>query len=126
LSVTELKKFNARTFSFNFIQKLPLRESVIIEFKIPSARNKCGVMKQKYFIIILSVIVTSIIAVSAVCWHSLEEIHYLKSFFPKQFTVEEAFYASALELIKISIISLPLILITGVGLCLLHLFNRNS
>jgi len=83
-------------------------------------------MKQKYLIIILSAIAMSIFAVSAVCWHSLEEIHYLKSFFPKQFTVEEAFYASALELIKIAIISLPLILIVGVGLCLLHLFNRNS
>jgi len=83
-------------------------------------------MKQKHFIIILSAIAISIIAVSAVCWHSLEEIHYLKSFFPKQFTVEDALYAGALELIKIAIISLPLILIIGVGLCLLHFFNRNS
>ena len=83
-------------------------------------------MRQKYFIIILSSIAISIIAITAVCWHSLEEIHYLKSFFPKQFTVEEAFYAGALELIKIAIISLPLILIVGVGLCLLHFFNRNS
>jgi hypothetical protein len=83
-------------------------------------------MKQKYFVIIISVIATSIVAVSAVCWHSLEEIHYLKSFFPKQFTVEEAFYASALELIKIAIICLPLILIAGVGLTLLHVFNKKS
>jgi hypothetical protein len=82
-------------------------------------------MRQRYYILILSAIAVSIIAVFAVCWHSLEEIHYLKSFFPKQFTVEEAFYAGGVEIIKIAIISLPLLLIIGVGLCLLRIFRKD-
>lgn len=83
-------------------------------------------MKQRYQITILSAIAISIIAVFAVCWHSLEEIHYLKSFFPKQFTVEEAFYAGAVEIIKIAIISLPFLLVIGVGLCLLRCIKRDA
>jgi hypothetical protein len=55
-------------------------------------------------------------ALAAVCLHSLEEIHYLKTFFPPSFTVQEAFYASALELIKVVIIALPLVLIIAVAL----------
>lgn len=54
-----------------------------------------------------------LIGYGAVCWHSVEEIHYLKSFFPDQFTVEQAFYASAIELIKIVIIGIPSLLILG-------------
>ena len=70
--------------------------------------------------------VIAIIIVSAVCWHSVGEIHYLKTFYPKQFTVEEAFYASAVELVKVLIISLPLFLITAVSLYLLRHFHKNS
>ncbi len=63
----------------------------------------------------------------AVCWHSLDEIHYLKSFFPVRFSVEEAFYASGIELIKVIIISLPLALIIYVSLRLFDIFrNKNS
>jgi hypothetical protein len=61
-------------------------------------------------------------AITAVCLHSLEEIHYLKSFFPSSFTVQEAFYASALELIKIVIITIPLVL--GMAVCL-FIYRRN-
>ena len=64
-------------------------------------------------------IVMSILIVAAVCYHSLEEIHYLKSFYPKQFTVEEAFYASAVELIKVLVIGVPFFLVLWVSLCLL-------
>jgi hypothetical protein len=46
---------------------------------------------------------------AAVCLHSVEEIHYLKSFFPERFTVEEAYYASLVELIKVVIIGVPLL-----------------
>ena len=67
-------------------------------------------------ILLLILIAACLVIVSAVCWHSVEEIHYLKSFYPKQFSVEEAFYASMVELVKIAIISFPLILI--VGICL--------
>jgi hypothetical protein len=64
-------------------------------------------------------IVMSILIVAAVCYHSLEEIHYLKSFYPKQFTVEEAFYASGVELIKVVVIGVPFFLVLWVSLCLL-------
>jgi hypothetical protein len=70
--------------------------------------------KPRYFI--LAVILLAIFAVAAVCLHSLEEIHYLKSFFPASFSVREAFFAGALELIKVAIISLPLVLFIAVGL----------
>ena len=64
-------------------------------------------------------IILSILIVAAVCYHSLEEIHYVKSFYPKQFTVEEAFYASAVELIKVLVIGVPFFLVLWVSLCLL-------
>ena len=65
-------------------------------------------------------IVLVVIAYIAVCLHSVDEIHYLKSFFPKQFTVEEAFYAAAIELIKVIIIGLPILVILGIGLAKLR------
>jgi hypothetical protein len=69
-------------------------------------------------------IVVSIVIVAAVCWHSLEEIHYLKSFYPKRFTVEEAFYASGVELIKVFVIGVPFFLVLWVSLYLLKI-QRN-
>ncbi|MGZ3635233.1 MAG: hypothetical protein ACXWMO_05555 [Syntrophales bacterium] len=77
-------------------------------------------------ILILSAVVVSIIIVSAVSWHSVQEIHYLKSFYPQQFSVEEAFYASAVELIKVLIISIPFFFIIVAGCCLLHYGKRES
>lgn len=74
-------------------------------------------MKEPYRFIFKLGIVAVAVAYSAVCWHSIEEIHYLKSFFPAKFTVEEAFYASAIELIKVVIIGIPLLLIIGIFLC---------
>jgi len=62
----------------------------------------------------------------AVCWHSLEEIHHLKSFYPGRFTVEEAFYASAVELVKVIIISLPFFLVILVSLCLLSILRKRD
>jgi hypothetical protein len=74
-------------------------------------------MKEPYRLIFKLGIAAVAVAYSAVCWHSIEEIHYLKSFFPAKFTVEEAFYASAIELIKVVIIGIPLLLIIGIFLC---------
>jgi len=76
---------------------------------------------------ILSIAITAIglVVISGVCWHSIEEIHYLKSFFPKQFTVQEAYYASKIELIKIAIICFPILLIIGISLYLLHYFRKD-
>ena len=51
-------------------------------------------MRELFRKLFLSIAVAiSVVIVFAVCWHSMEEIHYLKSFFPKSFTVEQAFYA---------------------------------
>ena len=72
-------------------------------------------------------IVMSVLIVAAVCYHSLEEIHYLKSFYPKHFTVEEAFYASGVELIKVVVIGVPFFLVLWVSLCLLkNLSNKDK
>jgi hypothetical protein len=77
-------------------------------------------MNRTMQLLLIAAIAISIAVVTAVCWHSLGEIHYLKSFFPRQFTVQEAFYASALELVKVLIISLPFVLITATALYLLR------
>jgi hypothetical protein len=81
-------------------------------------------MKGTRSILIIAVIL-SILVIFAVSWHSVEEIHYLKTFYPRTFTVEEAYYASRVELVKVLIISLPFIVVIGVGLYLLrHLSGR--
>jgi len=64
----------------------------------------------------LIVIGAGVAVVAAVSWHSVQEIHYLKTFYPDDFTVQEIFYASGVELIKVVLISLPLILIIGIVL----------
>ena len=82
-------------------------------------------MKRIQVILLMGLIVICLIIISVVCWHSVEEIHYLKSFFPKQFSVEEAFYASKIEMIKIAIISFPLILIIGLSMYFLRYFRKD-
>ena len=77
-------------------------------------------MSNKVRILLLCLVTLALIAIVAVCLHSLEEIHYLKSFFPPTFSVEEAFYAGLLELIKVAIIALPLVLIIAACLFLLR------
>jgi hypothetical protein len=72
------------------------------------------------------VILIGVIGFSAVCLHSVEEIHYLKSFFPGDFTVEESFYAAVIELIKVLIIGLPILLIIGICLAKLRESRKNS
>ena len=84
------------------------------------------IMNQSRHMLIFSTIVASIIIIAAVCWHSVEEIHYLKSFFPKQFSVKEAFYASAVELIKVVIVAVPFFFIIVTGFCLLCYWKRSS
>ena len=82
-------------------------------------------MKQSWRGFIFSVIAICIIVIAAVSWHSVEEIHYLKTFYPKQFTVEEAFYASGVELIKVILIVLPLFFVIGLGLYGLCTSNKD-
>ena len=62
----------------------------------------------------------SLVIVASASWHSLEALDHFKSFYPEQFTVTESFYASGVELIKVTIISLPFFLIVFVSLCLLR------
>lgn len=76
-------------------------------------------MKSTLRILLSILVVLALAAVTAVCLHSLQEIHYLKSFFPRSFTVQEAFYAGALELMKVVIIGIPLVL--GIAVCLFFL-----
>lgn len=83
-------------------------------------------MKNVKPIILVVAIVLSLIIIFAVSFHSLEEIHYLKTFYPSSFTVEEAFYASAVELIKILVISLPFFVIIVVCLYSLKIYCKKD
>ncbi len=77
-------------------------------------------------IISIVLVIISLLIIFAVSFHSLEEIHYLKTFYPSSFTVEEAFYASAVELIKILVISLPLFVIIVVCLYSLKIYCKKD
>jgi len=63
-------------------------------------------------------LVSSLI-VLAVCLHSLSEIHYLKSFLPRGFAVQEVMYASVVELIKIAVIVTPFAILIAASLVML-------
>lgn len=81
-------------------------------------------MKRVYRVLSMIITVVGLAVISGVCWHSIEEIHYLKSFFPKQFTVQEAYYASKIELIKVAIICFPVLVIIGIILYFLHYYRK--
>jgi len=81
-------------------------------------------MTAKCRILLIASVVFAFAVITAVCLHSLEEIHYLKGFFPATFTVQEAFYAGALELVKVAIIALPLVLLIGICLFCLRAGNK--
>jgi hypothetical protein len=80
-----------------------------------------GIINRKtaYSKILFSITISGAVIFAAVCWHSVEEIHYLKSFFPNQFSVQDAYYATAIELMKVIIVGLPIALIIAVGLYIL-------
>ena len=73
-------------------------------------------LEKNYSRLIFGVVILGILVLAAVCWHSVGEIHYLKSFFPKRFSVQEAYYAAGVELIKVVIIGLPIVLIISISL----------
>jgi hypothetical protein len=75
-------------------------------------------------IVLLSIVTICLLAVSAVSFHSVEEIHYLKSFYPERFSVSDAASAAVVELIKVSLVAFPLFLIVLVCLFLLWLFSK--
>jgi len=72
-------------------------------------------MKHKNWIFI-ALIIVSVIFISAVAYHSVQEIHYLKGFFPSNFTVEQAKDASVIELVKVSLIAIPVVIIISLSL----------
>ena len=70
------------------------------------------------------VVLVGVVAFTLACLHSVDEIHHLKSFLPDEFTVEEAYDAALVELIKVIIIGLPILLIIGVCLAKLREAKR--
>jgi len=88
--------------------------------------GKALLMKKTYSIFLFAIIIFGVVIISAVCWHSVGEIHYLKSFFPNRFSVEEAYCASVVELIKVVVIALPIITVIGISLYVLRHFNKES
>ena len=75
-------------------------------------------------IVLLAVVTICSLAISAVSFHSVEEIHYLKSFYPEHFSVSDAASDAVVELIKVSLVAFPLFLIVLVCLFLLWLFSK--
>ena len=67
----------------------------------------------------MGLIIISVIIIAAVAYHSVQEIHYLKSFFPESFSVEQAKDASIIELVKVILIALPLIVIIALSVVLM-------
>jgi len=70
----------------------------------------------------MGLIIVAVVFLSAVSYHSIEEIHYLKSFFPSTFTVEGAKDAAIVEAVKIFIISVPVFLVVLV--CMFYLKRK--
>lgn len=64
-------------------------------------------MDNKVKVFLSAVIVIMIMSVS---FHSVEEIHYFKTFYPEEFTVQDTFYASLVELVKVFLVSFPIII----------------
>ncbi|MEE9542931.1 MAG: hypothetical protein V3V95_04030 [Thermodesulfobacteriota bacterium] len=74
-------------------------------------------LKKKY--ILWAIIIICLLTIFGVARHSVDEIHYMKRFYPPEFTVEEAYYASKVEFIKVVITSIPFVLLTFVALFML-------
>jgi len=74
-------------------------------------------------IMVALIIVAAILFLAGVCWHSVGEIHYLKTFYPSTFNMDQAYEASMIEVIKVGILSFPIIVAIVVGLYALKNFN---
>jgi len=74
--------------------------------------------------IIGSIIIVCLAAMAAVSFHSVREIHYLKTFYPAHFSVAEAACAAVVELVKVILIAFPLVLVVCVCLSLLRADTR--
>ncbi|MEJ2695862.1 MAG: hypothetical protein P8013_04370 [Candidatus Sulfobium sp.] len=76
------------------------------------------------YLVLSAVVFACLIAVSSVSLHSVWEIHYLKSFYPAHFSVSEAADAALVELIKVTLVALPLLLVIFVCLFLIRQLRR--
>lgn len=77
-----------------------------------------------FHILLLTVVIACVTAISAVSFHSVWEIHYLKSFYPRHFSVSGAAAAALVELIKVFLVAFPLLLIIFVCLFLFRELKR--
>lgn len=66
-------------------------------------------LKKKY--IYWAIVIICLLTLFGVARHSVDEIHYLKRFYPAHFSVEEAYYASKVELIKVVITAIPIVVL---------------
>jgi hypothetical protein len=81
--------------------------------------------RRRYLLPVLA-IVLSVGIITAFALHSIEEIHYLKSFYPQSFTVEQAMQASVVELVKVLLASLPLGIVIAVCVALLKSHSKRG
>lgn len=72
--------------------------------------------------LLTAVIAVCMALIGAFSFLSIREIDNFKSSYPESLTVEEAFYASLVEFIRIHIISLPLV--AAILLCLYALWTK--
>ena len=79
---------------------------------------------RKFRVFLFALMAVCVIIIGAISFHSVEEIHYLKSFYPGSFTMEDAFCAALVEFIKVHIISLPLMVVILLAAFLLWLFRN--
>lgn len=75
---------------------------------------------------LLIIIVFCLAGIAIVSFHSVSEIHYLKTFYPAYFSVQDVAYASLVELIKVSLITLPVAIAIFVCLFLIRLFYKSG
>lgn len=66
-------------------------------------------IKKKY--ILWAIIIICLLTLFGVSKHSVDEIHYFKHLYPTEFSVEEAYYASKVELTKNVITAIPLVVL---------------
>jgi hypothetical protein len=83
-------------------------------------------MHRRRYLLPALAIVFSVGIITAFALHSIEEIHYLKSFYPHSFTVEQAMQASVVELVKVLLASLPLGIVIAVCVALLKSHSKRG
>jgi hypothetical protein len=76
--------------------------------------------------VVIIVIIACVVIITYASFHSVWEIHYLKSFYPKSFSVTEAGYAAIVEFIKIALISFPLLILIVICLFIIKSMKKEK